>query len=159
MKLVNANVDQIQVFVIINNVGIIINASVNAKNWLTKEYVIQDLFGNPSNCECECDKLCDVGEYLDYANCKCRKRLIDSLAEECTENVEEVNLAKINSTELHSAEDENKCNSSCTIYVILIAIIFTMCVGIGTYFVQYKYMNHDKKTARRYDYVYQATNY
>ena len=27
---------------------------------------------NPSNCECECDK-CDVGEYLDYENCKCRK--------------------------------------------------------------------------------------
>ena len=26
-------------------------------------------------CECECDKSCNVGEYLDYANCKCRKRL------------------------------------------------------------------------------------
>ena len=21
---------------------------------------------NPSNCECECDKSCDVGKYLDY---------------------------------------------------------------------------------------------
>ena len=29
---------------------------------------------NPSNCECECDKACDVGEYLDYENCKCRKK-------------------------------------------------------------------------------------
>ena len=28
---------------------------------------------NPSNCECEYDKACDVGEYLDYENCKCRK--------------------------------------------------------------------------------------
>ena len=27
---------------------------------------------NPSNCECECDKSSDVGEYLDYENCKCR---------------------------------------------------------------------------------------
>ena len=27
---------------------------------------------NPSNCECECDKSCDFGEYLDYENCKCR---------------------------------------------------------------------------------------
>ena len=25
---------------------------------------------NPSNCECECDKSCDIGEYLDYENCK-----------------------------------------------------------------------------------------
>ena len=24
---------------------------------------------NPSNYECECDKLCNVGEYLDYKNC------------------------------------------------------------------------------------------
>ena len=28
---------------------------------------------NPSNCECQCDKSCDVSEYLDYENCKCRK--------------------------------------------------------------------------------------
>ena len=25
---------------------------------------------NHSNCECEFDKACDVGEYLDYENCK-----------------------------------------------------------------------------------------
>ena len=36
---------------------------------------------NPSNCECECDKSCDFGEYLDYENCKCRKRLVDKLVE------------------------------------------------------------------------------
>ena len=32
---------------------------------------------NPSNCECEFDKLCDIGEYLDYENCKCKKKLVD----------------------------------------------------------------------------------
>ena len=32
MKLVNVNVDQMQVFVIINKVGIMMNADVNAKN-------------------------------------------------------------------------------------------------------------------------------
>ena len=36
---------------------------------------------NPSNCECECVKSCDVGEFLDYGNCKCRKRLVDKLVE------------------------------------------------------------------------------
>ena len=43
MKLVNVNVNQMQVFVIINNVGIILNADVNVKNRLTKEYLIKDL--------------------------------------------------------------------------------------------------------------------
>ena len=44
---------------------------------------------NPSNCECECDKSCDTGEYLDYKNCNCRKRIIDKLVEECSENIYE----------------------------------------------------------------------
>ena len=24
---------------------------------------------NPSKCDCECDKTCNIGEYLDYENC------------------------------------------------------------------------------------------
>ena len=50
---------------------------------------------NPKSCVCECDKPCDVGEYLDYENCKCRKKIVTLLIEECTETVEEVKLAKI----------------------------------------------------------------
>ena len=59
---------------------------------------------NLSNCKCECDKSCDVGLYLDYENCKCRKRLVDKLVEESTENVEE---AKITETTLF--EHKNVC--------------------------------------------------
>ena len=44
---------------------------------------------SPSNWECECDKPCDVEDYLDYANCNCRKRLIDKLVEECSEHIDE----------------------------------------------------------------------
>ena len=50
---------------------------------------------NASNCECECDKVCVVGEYLDYEHCKHRKKLVDKIVHECTETVEEVKLAKI----------------------------------------------------------------
>ena len=45
MKNVNINADQIQAFVIINNVGMMINAGENAKNLLRKVYAIRDLFG------------------------------------------------------------------------------------------------------------------
>ena len=44
--------------------------------------------------------------------------------------------------ECNSLEHKNKCISSCTIYVVLIAIVFTIYIGIGTYFVYHKYMNH-----------------
>ena len=50
---------------------------------------------NPNNCECEYDKACNVGEYLDFENCKRRKKLADKLVDECSETVEEVKLAKI----------------------------------------------------------------
>ena len=45
MKHVNVNINLELMFVIINNVGININADVNAKNYLIKECVIKDLFG------------------------------------------------------------------------------------------------------------------
>ena len=44
MKLLSVNVDYMQVFLIINNVGIRINAGVNAKNLLIKVYLIKDSF-------------------------------------------------------------------------------------------------------------------
>ena len=86
---------------------------------------------NPSNCECDCDKACDFGDYLDYENCKCGKKFVASLMEECTETVEEVKLAKIT-----LAENENSCEcSSCTVYTVLFWIFFTINIGgIGPYF-------------------------
>ena len=96
-----------QVFVTVNKVGIKTNAYVNVKNWLTKEYVTKGFIWNPSNCECECDKSWDVGEYLDYANSKWRKKLVDKLVEECTENIDEVKIAG-----MALFERGNKCKSS-----------------------------------------------
>ena len=89
---------------------------------------------NASNCECECDKSCDIGEYLDYKNCKCRKQLVDKLIDECTETIEEVKLAKIT-----LAEYENKKYSSCTVYIILMIVVFTNFTGITIYFLYYNW--------------------
>ena len=41
---------------------------------------------NPGNCEF--DKACDFSEYLDYKNCKCRKKIVAPLIDECAETVE-----------------------------------------------------------------------
>ena len=84
---------------------------------------------NPSNYECECDKSCDIGEYLDYSNCECRKKLVDELIEECTENINEVEIASKN-------EHQNKC-SSCTLYIVLFSIFFTFNIGIAIYFAYF----------------------
>ena len=104
-----------QLFAIIINVGIKTNADVNAKNWLIKVHVIKDIFG------IQVIVSCDVGQYLDYKNCKCRIRLIDKLVDECTGIVEEVKAAIIT-----LAENENSYKwSSCTVYTVLFWIFFT----------------------------------
>ena len=50
------------------------------------------------------------GEYLDNENCKCRKKLVDKLVEECAENVDEEKITEII---LAKNENKHKC-SSCT---------------------------------------------
>ena len=73
------------------------------------------------------------------------EKLVDKLvehssAEECTENIDEVKIAEITSTELystdlHSAGHKNVCVCSYTICVILAVIALAINIGIGAYFV------------------------
>ena len=62
---------------------------------------------NPSNYEWECYTNCDIGEYLDYKNCKCRKRMVDKLIDECIETTEEVKLAEITQFENDNNYEHN----------------------------------------------------
>ena len=56
MKLVNVNVDQVQVFVIINNN----KCRCECKELIDKGICDEGFIQNLKNCECECDKSCDV---------------------------------------------------------------------------------------------------
>ena len=70
---------------------------------------------------------------------ECRKKIVHKLVEERTANIFEVKIAEKTLT-----ENIHKC-SSCTQYIVLFSIIFTVKIRIATYFVYYKYMNHNKK--------------
>ena len=114
---------------------------MNAKN---KGVCDKGYVWNPSNCECECDKSCNIGEYLDYSSCKCKKKLLDPLTEECTENINKTKLVK-------KTLNKYKCNS----YVIYNTLFWTffilslISVGISIYFVYRNYVITNK-----YDLLY-----
>ena len=92
---------------------------------------------NPSNCEYECDKSCDVGEYLDYENCKCRKKLVDKLVEECNE--------EIDGNEMVYNDYGNVCTSS-TIYTVSFFIVFLIIIGISSAFIYFHwYLKRNNK--------------
>ena len=76
---------------------------------------------NSSNCECECDKSRNIGQYLDYSDCKCKKKVIDPLIEECTENNDEIKLVNMTLD-----ENENSYCNSCKVYIVLMTVVFTI---------------------------------
>ena len=80
-----------------------------------------------------------------------QEKLVDKLVEECTENINEGKMACEN-------EHKNKC-ISCTLYIALFSIIFTISIGFATYFVYYKCMTRNEENVSKYNYVYKATNY
>ena len=67
--------------------------------------------------------------------------MVNKLVEECNETIDEVKLSKIT---LAKNENSYKCNS-CILYIVLISIFLAINVGIGAYFVYYKYKNCNKK--------------
>ena len=62
--------------------------------------------------------------------------MVHKLVDECNETTDEVKLTK--------NENIYKYNS-CILYIVLFSMFFTISVGIGAYFVYYKYMNRNKK--------------
>ena len=85
---------------------------------------------NPSNCECECDKSCDVGQYLDYRNCKWRKKLVDRLVEEYSENADGDKMIYDG-----ILNDYGKLHNSCTVYIVLLVISFIISINISSVFI------------------------
>ena len=114
-----------------------IHADVNVKELIDKEIFHKGFICDLRNCERECDKLCDIGKCLNYANYKCTKSVIYKLVEECIKNIGE-NEMIYNST---VNDHKNICKicerSSCTIYIILFSAFLTISIGIGTVFIYF----------------------
>ena len=90
------------------------------KELINKTVCDKNFIWNPSNCECEYNKSCDSSEYLDYINCKYKKRLVNKLVEECNETIDEVKLTKITNTKNKNSYK----HKSCTVYIVLFSIYF-----------------------------------
>ena len=72
---------------------------------------------------------------MDYEKCKCRKKLVDKLIDECTVTIEEVKLAEIT---IFEKENDYKYGS-CSVYIVLMIVVFTIFTGITIYFVYYNW--------------------
>ena len=89
---------------------------------------------NPSICECQCDKWCKPGQYLDHKNFVCKNKLIGRVIEECT--------SVINETMINNNKDNITNNNTYLILFIIFLIGFVFLIG----FIYYcRRSNFDKK--------------
>ena len=92
---------------------------------------------NPSTCSCECDRCCESGQYLDYKNCVCRKKIIDDLIEQCTSVVD----IEIKNNTLSKKNDESYSNIYFVLFIVFLVLFILFLVG----FIYYWRKDNTKK--------------
>ena len=88
---------------------------------------------NPNTCECQCDRWCKTGQYLDHKNCVCKNKLIGRLIEECT--------SIINETMINNKDNIDNCNTIQNVFIVLysvVVLIGIICFCVFPYFRWFK---------------------
>ena len=107
---------------------------------------------NPSTCSCECDRYCETGQYLDYKNCVCRKKIIDDLMEQCTSIVD----MDIKNNTLSKKRDESSSN----IYFVLFIVFLVLFILFLVVFIYYWHKDNTKNISKKlYDAIYPNTKF
>ena len=118
---------------------------------------------NPSTCACECNKYCEVGQYLDYKNCVCRKKLIDDLIEQCT-NIVDIEIKNgidifTNSTVTKNILTLVNSDNSTNIYLFLFVAVLIVAVLVAAGFIYYCKKNSTTKLDNKiYDVAYSGAD-
>ena len=96
---------------------------------------------NPSTCECQCDKWCKSGQYLDHKNCICKNKLIGRVTEECT--------SVINETMINNKDNITNNNTYLILFIVFLIGFIVFLIG----FIYYcRRSNFDRKKLR--DFIY-----
>ena len=89
---------------------------VNVKNWFIMEDEIKDLVG--------------ILAIVNVNVCKWRKKLVDRLVEECSENIDGNKMIYDG-----TLNDYGKLCNSCTVYIVLLVISFIISINISSVFI------------------------
>ena len=90
--------------------------------------------------------MCNTSQYLDYLDCKCKKKIIDLIVEKCTEYDNKTKI--VNKTD---NKTDNKIivpktvKNSCKVYIILTLISIVISTVYTIYFVYYNWFLYKNK--------------
>ena len=91
---------------------------------------------HPSICECQCDKWCQPGQYLDDKNCVCKNKLIGRLIEECT--------SVINETMINNKDSGNN-NTLRNVFIGLFSVVVLIEIIYFYVFAYFKWFKGKNK--------------
>ena len=84
----------------------------------------------------------DIGEYLHYKNCRCRKKIIDKLVEECSENIDGNEMLYNETLDIISSSYNNKKSGSCFAYIILFSVFLIISISMAIYVYFFLYLKN-----------------
>ena len=95
---------------------------------------------NQSNCKCECDKSCNTSQYLDYLDCKCKKKIVDLIVEEYTEyddNKTKLIIITVTKNDNQMKLVNKTVKNSCKVYIVLTIAPIVIFTVYTIYFLYY----------------------
>ena len=104
---------------------------------IDKERCDKDFIWNPSDCNCEFDESCDMGQYLDYKNCKWRRKIVGELVEECSKNIDENELIYNGTLNAIPLNVYKKVCGYCTLYIVLFVVFLVTSTVISSVFIHF----------------------
>ena len=93
------------------------------------------------------NRYCETGQYLDYKNCVCRKKIIDDLIGQCTSIVD----IEIKNNTLSKKNDESSSNIYFVLFIIFLVLLILFLVEFIYYWRKDNTQNISKKL---YDGIY-----
>ena len=89
---------------------------------------------NLSTCECQGDKWCKPGQYLDHKNCVCKNKLVGRLISECTSIINETMMNNNN------YDNDNDYNAITYVFIGLFSLLLLVfiCFCVFAYFKWFK---------------------
>ena len=97
---------------------------------------------NPSTFECQCDKWCKPGQYLDHKNCVCENKLFGRVIEECT--------SIINETMINNRANEDNDNTIKNIFIGLSSVLLFVGIFFFCVFAYFKWIKGKKLFKNKY---------
>ena len=89
-----------------------------------------------------CYKSCNISQYLDYSDCKCKKKIINLILEECIEyDDDQTKIVNITVTKTdNKTKIVNKTvKNSCRVYIVLTIVAIVISTVYTIHFVYYNW--------------------